>query len=120
MGIITDLSFTKGKEGAWSINGLPTEVDVSMTIKDLYQAVLSITSEKHDKWFLNNTTLMDYMANLCGININKPDIMRTFEIWAMLKTNRIKNLPNNLSLKFQNSATNLMMRAYNSLTGFLS
>lgn len=126
MGIITDLSFTKGKEGAWNINGLPTEVDVSMTIKDLYQAVLSITSENHDKWFMNNTTLMDYMANLCGININKPDVMRTFEIWAMLKRNEINqynpfssNFLNNLSLQFQNDATNLMMRAYNSFTGWL-
>ena len=34
MGIVTDMSITKGKEAAWSIDGLPTEIDVSITIKD--------------------------------------------------------------------------------------
>lgn len=119
MGIITDLSFTKGKEGGWNINGLPTEVDVSMTIKDLYQAVLTIPSSKHDSWFLNNTTLMDYMANMCGININKPDAKRTLEIWAMLKTNKITNLPNNISLTLQNEFTNKLMSMYNGFTNLL-
>lgn len=117
MGIITDMTFTKGSEGSWSIDGLPTVVDVSLTIKDLYQAVLYISNK--DKWFMNNTTLMDYMANLCGININKPDIMRTFEIYAMLKKNKILNLPNKAWSSLNQQFSNFAMKAYQNLGNWL-
>ena len=119
MGIITDLSFTKGKEGAWTLDGLPTEVDVSMTIKDLYQAVLSITSGNQTKWFMNNTTLMDYMANMCGININKPDILRTFHIYSILSSGKYKDLGNSLFSNMSQEVSNLMMKAYNGIGNFL-
>ena len=36
MGIVTSLQLSKGKERAWTLDGLPTEVDVTMEIKDLY------------------------------------------------------------------------------------
>src|SRR5699024_7465962 len=42
MGIITNLSITRGREKAWTLDGLPTEVDVSMELKDLYK-MLAIT-----------------------------------------------------------------------------
>lgn len=40
MGIITDLSVTRGGEGNWAAtNNLPTSIDVSITIKDLYNSM---------------------------------------------------------------------------------
>lgn len=117
MGIITDMTFTKGSEGAWSIDGLPTVVDVSLTIKDLYQFVLTITDK--DDWFMADTTLMDYMANMCGININKPDIMRTFEIYAMLKTTKFTDFPNRAWSKLNQSFSNLAMNAYQGIMNIL-
>ena len=108
----------EGKEGAGTLDGLPTEVDVSMTIKDLYQAVLTITSGDQSKWFMNNTTLMDYMANMCGININKPDILRTFQIYTMLKTNKLVDMPNTLFSKLSQESTNLLMKAYQNIGNF--
>lgn len=80
MGIITGLSFAKGSQGKWTTNGLPTEVDVSLEIKDLYQ-VMTITKQSDIVNVMNNTALQDYLANMCGININKPDILRTLEIY---------------------------------------
>lgn len=111
MGLVTELSFGKGQEGFWTIDGLPTVVDVSMTIKDLYQSVLSIT-QGNDNWFMNNTVLMDYISNLCGVNINKPDIARTLDVYLMLKTNKIKDIPNKLFNKLETSRTNLLMDFY--------
>lgn len=110
-GLVTELSFGKGQEGFWTIDGLPTVVDVSMTIKDLYQSVLSIT-KGNDNWFMNNTVLMDYISNLCGVNINKPDIARTLDVYFMLKTNKIKDIPNKLFNKLEVSRTNLLMDFY--------
>lgn len=111
MGLVTELSFGKGQEGFWTIDGLPTVVDVSISIKDLYQSVLSIT-EQNDNWFMNNTVLMDYIANLCGVNINKPDIARTLDVYLMLKTNRITDIPNKLYNKLEASRTNMLMSFY--------
>lgn len=111
MGLVTELSFGKGQEGFWTLDGLPTVVDVSMTIKDLYQSVLSIT-EGNDNWFMNNTVLMDYISNLCGVNINKPDLARTLDVYLMLKTNKITDIPNKLFNKLESSRTNMLMSFY--------
>lgn len=80
MGIITDMNIVKGAENKWNLNGLPTEVDVSFTIKDLYD-VMTITRQKDIVQLMNNVALMDYLANMCGININKPDVLRELEIY---------------------------------------
>lgn len=83
MGIITDMSVTKGAECQWTPEGIPTSINVSITIKDLYQAMsITATDNKEFKYdTLNNTALMDYIANLCGINIYKPEITRLIEMW---------------------------------------
>jgi hypothetical protein len=86
MGIVTGLEFSKGKEGSWTVDGLPTEVDVSLTIKDLYN-VMAMTTMDQTTEFLNNTTFINYLANNCGISINQPDLSRTAELYAMIVTN---------------------------------
>lgn len=83
MGIITDMSVTKGAECQWTPEGVPTSISINIGIKDLYQA-MSITATESTDWkydTLNNTALMDYIANLCGINIYKPEIARSIEMW---------------------------------------
>ena len=89
-GIITSMSITKGAEGMWTPDGIPTQAEVSLTIKDLYQ-IMSVTSTelKDIKYStLNNTALMDFIASTCGINIFQPEIGRTIDMWLVntLKT----------------------------------
>ena len=95
MGIITDMSITKGAECQWTPEGIPTSINVSITIKDLYSA-MSITSTEATDWkydTLNNTALMDYIANLCGINIFQPEIKRMIDMWFVNNfTNRVQDL----------------------------
>lgn len=114
MGIITDMSITKGKEAAWNIDGLPTEVDVNLTIKDLYN-MLSIVPGNSPKNFVTNNILMDYIANTCGININQMDIQRSLEIYYILTRDRVIDLPNNLMRRFQDAIDTYGMNLYNSL-----
>lgn len=95
MGIITDMSVTKGAECQWTPEGIPTSMTVSISIKDLYQAMsitpTSMGNLKYDT--LNNTALMDYIANLCGINIYKPEVTRMVEMWYMNNfNNRVTDL----------------------------
>lgn len=111
MGIITSMSITKGKESAWTINGLPTEVNVTLSIKDLYN-MMAITPGAKPKYFVSNSILMDYIANTCGVNINKMDIQRTLEIYLILSSNRLTDIPNKIHSNIQTGIDNMAMRVY--------
>lgn len=90
MGIVTSLSIQKGSQGSWTLGGLPTEVDVSMTIKDLYN-VMVMSSDSQPKTYVTNTCFLNYLANCCGISVNKPDIERSVDLyWQIIKKN-VKN-----------------------------
>lgn len=118
MGIITDLSIEKGKEGSWTLDGLPSEVDVSLTIKDLYNvmAMSEYTTGNQRKSFLNNTTYLNYLANSCGISINKPDLDRSLDLWAMIQKNYWKDKLTGYTW-WQKASQGGMNKLYNMYTG---
>ena len=90
MGIITDMSITKGAECQWTPQGIPTSISVDINIKDLYSAMsITPTTDSNFKYTtLDNTTLMDYIATLCGVNIFEPEIGRMVDMWF---TNNVQN-----------------------------
>ena len=87
MGIITSMNISRGDKSKWNLQGLPLDVDISFSIKDLYQS-LSMTPSDDIVGLSKNVDELDYLANLCGINVNKPDIMRAIE----LNLNNFKNI----------------------------
>ena len=84
MGIITGCEIKKGDVGAWTQSGLPTQIEVDLTIKDLYN-VLAMALENGTADLIGNPMQLDYLANLCGINIAEPDFMRTIKLWFALR-----------------------------------
>ncbi len=80
MGIITSLSVKKGQTGSWTLAGLPSEVDVDITIKDLYN-IMVMTPDTMPQTFMSNTCFVNYLANACGISVNKPDIERSLDTY---------------------------------------
>ncbi|MGL5752469.1 MAG: hypothetical protein ACRCXT_18180 [Paraclostridium sp.] len=112
MGIITQMEFEKGDKGRWTTNGLPMVVDVSFTIKDLYQ-MMCVTSGDTMFEFLNNTVLLDYIANMCGININKPDILRTVDLYYNYFVSAPSNLLNNTFLGVEEQLSKMANAMYN-------
>ena len=124
MGIITEMSFNRGKEGSWTADGLPTVVDVTFTIQDLYSAMgmTSAGSMFNGSMFkgftLQNVAELDYLANLCGININQPDIARMALLWATFNiTGRVYDFIPNLKLNIGSAVRNKVLGAYNNLWG---
>ena len=116
MGLITNIDITKGKEGAWTIDGLPTEVDVNIQLKDLYSMFAMSgggASLKKDINFFNNTALLDYLCSSCGININKIEASRQLEAYAAFAKNAFTDLFPNMWLGFNNSASILANKVYN-------
>ena len=118
MGIITSLSITRGREKAWTLDGLPTEVDVSMELKDLYK-MLSITSYTSAGSFVNNIGLMDYIANMCGININEPDFTRSVEIYCMLKGYKLTHIATDIWHTVEQDIVNRIQSTQNKITNLL-
>ena len=86
MGIMTDLSITKGAEAEWTVEGIPTVAEVQFSIKDLYETMY-MSRAKDDRGFglVSNITELDYIANSCGININDQEVTRAVRLWSVLK-----------------------------------
>lgn len=99
MGIITSMDVERGGNCMWTVDGLPTSVEVTLTIKDLYEA-MSITKTSSTEWkydTMSNTAQMDYIANLCGINMYKPEIGRQISMWLVNNVeNRALDIPRNI------------------------
>ena len=111
MGIITNLSVTRGKEMSWSDNGVPTEIDISLSIKDLYTSMY-ISNNKNIGQMVNNTALMDYLSNMVGLNLAKPEVSRKLEVYATLIGARTKQLPNKIWTGFEQNISNMMQKLY--------
>ena len=117
MGIITEMTFNKGKEGSWTKDALPTVVDVSFTIQDLYSSMgISSTQHMFKGHTLQNVAEMDYVANLCGININEPDSLKMANFWCAFNiTNKMHDFAPNLSLGIQDYVSTSIINVINDL-----
>lgn len=105
MGIVTGLSINRGAEGCWNRHGIPTSVDVTLDIKDLYpvmnlarypsyKAMLPFTDDGYD--ILKNDALLAYLANLCGLNVANSDVSRALSFKAMMAKKGVTNIPNGI------------------------
>jgi hypothetical protein len=91
MGIVTSCEIIKGDQGCWTQEGLPTQITVQLSIKDLY-SVMTQSMGKSNNTILSNPAQLDYLANLCGVNVAPASLSRTLELWWMIKgANRIQD-----------------------------
>jgi hypothetical protein len=97
MGIIDNISIEK-VAGSWSVDGLPTEVKVQLSIKDLYSNLM-ITPATSPQLFFENKGLMNWLAVTCGVDVTQPAF---FEKWLnILYTllNSAVDIPGNIYLE---------------------
>lgn len=91
MGIVESISIKKGSQDGWSIDGLPTDIDVSLSIKDLYESI-GISRDTDSSTFAN-TEFLDFLATTSGVNINKSDFGRKIGMYYMWSKNRVTKVP---------------------------
>jgi hypothetical protein len=109
-GMVTSLSVSRGAEAQWNDDGLPTQMDISMTIEDLYSG-LSMTSmnDVGDSdglvsgiWngikgaaggnvvaVVKNTAMVDYLANLAGLNVAEEPLGRRVTLATFLLSSTV-------------------------------
>lgn len=119
MGLVTGLDVTKGAECCWNDDGLPTQVDISLTIKDLYSALFmtaignNVISYKSIKAIVTNTFMMDFLANMAGLNVGTMGIGRKTEMFTYLNTGYYKTLPSRVWTGVEQKISNIMDGLYN-------
>ena len=96
LAIVNDLSINKtvNAEG-WTADGLPNEVDVTMTVTDLYSD-LSMSSQTNPGLFINNTSLLEFLANTCGLSLVNPSLQKKGEMVLSTFKNAITDVPANI------------------------
>lgn len=95
MGVIDHISIEKGGQDAWSVDGLPTEMKVQVSVKDLYSGLM-ITPNSRPDLFYENKGLINWLAITCGVDITQPAFMEKW--WAIFMTlaTSIKDIPYNI------------------------
>lgn len=114
MGIISGVSVSKGKEGSFTPEGYPTEVDVSITIEDLYNVLFmsKMTTLKNCKGLITNDQYMSFLANQVGVNLNQADLERTINMYRMIATNYFIQKPTYWKNKVVSSINNKILSMY--------
>lgn len=118
MGMITDLSVSKGAECQWNDDGLPTQIDISLSIKDLYSLLSMSTYETTSVSFnkicniVANTSMMDFLANMSGLNLAQMEMGRKMQMFTYLKMSEIKTIYSRTWTGFDQLLTNSMNKIY--------
>lgn len=122
MGIITGLSVTKGAECCWNDDGLPTQIDISIEIKDLYKSLMmskiddfSFRSLNMMKSIVNNTSYQDFLANMAGLNIGQMEMGRRIKMYYYLSKTTLATHPTRLYSGIERRISNLLDKLYNIL-----
>ena len=119
MGMITSLSVSKGAESQWNDDGLPTQIDITLQIDDLY-SVLAMSGFEPVGLFhplrasnqltriVNNTAYMDFLANMAGLNICQEEMGRKTKMWNYLRQTATKQLPGRIGIQFDQKVSNFL------------
>ena len=81
MGIVSSIQIDKNSSGdAWSVDGFPNEVKVTLNIIDLYSD-LSMTPQGDASLFIANSSLIEYICTNCGIDfVNNDQASRASQV----------------------------------------
>lgn len=112
LAFINSLEFTRGGQDntSWTVDGLPTEIEASFNITPLYSSLM-VTSAANPFLFLQNTTLMEYLGTMCGLDLKMNNITTKVEVAKQVLLNKIFDVPTNLArgivdTKFMNALRN--------------
>ena len=112
MGMITSMNVTKGDECCWNDDGLPTQIDIGLDIEDLY-STLAMSDQSNMFNVVNNTSYMDYLANMAGLNIAQMEVGRRIKMFYYLERNKLLTTPSRLFTRFEQGISKVIGRLYN-------
>ena len=102
LGIVTSVEISKEAE-SYSVAGLPSEVKVSLTISDLYTD-LSMSPSSSPTLFLNNSSLIEWLATNCGVSLVTPNVKKKINMFVSTYVSAIEDIPSNIHSVFSEKA----------------
>ena len=94
MGMVDSISISRGSDSR-SVEGLPSEVDVSLSIVDLYSQ-LTLSSSANPSLFVTNASLIEFLATNCGLNIIGDNVKTKVDLFISAYSNAIRDIPTNI------------------------
>jgi hypothetical protein len=107
MGMVESITIEKGPEQSWTVDGLPTEVKITLSIKELYSNLMMSPSTK-PSYFFANQGLIDYLGVACGVDMTIPNIYFNFRLAKAMLTSAFKDIPNMTYYHFTESVRNYL------------
>lgn len=114
LGIISDLSISRGGENGWNGLGQATTADVSVTLKDLYS---NMFISKTAAGLMANTAQLDWLSVLAGLDMNMPTQSRRAGLYARLAIEDLKSVPGNLWGRFGEGLNRFVNKTLNVTIG---
>ena len=109
LGGIASMNVTKGAECQWNDDGLPTQIDVSIDIQNLYSH-LAMSYYSNVTNIVKNTAYMDFLCNMAGLNIAQMEMGRRIKMRLYFSTMQIKDIDNRIFGWFDNQISNVIGR----------
>ena len=94
LGMATSISVQKVSD-SYSTSGLPSEVDVTVQVADLYSDLM-MTPVNKPKMFIENTSLVEYIASMCGLDLTAPNMALKWKKNLNTYINAIKSIKPNV------------------------
>ena len=118
MGIITSMNVTKGAQCCWNDDGLPTQIDIQLEIEDLYSHMAMSTignplnPADQIKNIISNTTYMDFLANMAGLNIAQMDMGRRISLAYYLTKTTLATYPSGIKSQLDQTISRFIGKMY--------
>ena len=112
LGIVSEMSINRSvSEYGRTLDGLPSEVDVNMTVVDLYSD-LTMSPQHNPLLFINNTSLVEYLAINCGLNLITPQLSTKVGLIMNTIKNAFFDVPNNAMSTIKENMDNMAMQIF--------
>ena len=97
LAVMTDLKLTRGgsDDTSWSVDGLTTEIEASFNITPLYSNLI-VPNAQHPFLMMQNTSIMEYLGNLCGVDLKLNNLDAKVQIAKAALQNKFTDAPTNL------------------------
>lgn len=107
LAVIGNMNIRRGGQDntSWTQAGLPTEIEVSFDIIPLHSSLMG-GNGRNPFLFMDNNSLLEYLGNLCGIDLNINNIDLKADLYANLIKGWGGDIPDVLGRKASNQIKN--------------
>ena len=112
MGMVESISIDKGPEQSWNVEGLPTQMKITLSIKELYGNLMMSPSTR-PSWFFSNQGLIDYLGVACGVDMTIPSIYFNYRLASSMLGSYFKDIPNRIYYSMCDNVRGFLSQKFN-------